>query len=270
MDLDLERGLMAFDVVKSITRLRERIEVLEASPPIDPARLDALEARIAALEGEPEPEPPDLSLLWSADSRSDWDALLDEDGTITDTPEGLRFQVGASADRVRCEVQSHQSEHGGSDIPSERVYEWDLYIPSNTRLSADRPDGYNTIAQFHTDEHCYTGGVGLRAGSDEIVLRVKGGAMVDPSGACEQEYEEQFPFGQIRRDTWHRVRIHTKWHPWGGFSIAYLDGVKGAEERNVPTCGDGATHQKFRLGWYIPYVPSGGVEMTVRNVRVYG
>ena len=236
------------DVGRANRKLKKLLDVVEPTPP-------------------PEPTDPFAGLRQIADlsTKSDWHHVLIEDGAITDTGHGIRFNVPLDVDRrVRCELQFARSTQ---PIPGENGYEWELYVPQTCVLDPNQrgKSGGAAIMQTHTDVDSahgggYSGGMALRENGD-LVWRVTGN-----KAAGE---DEVFVLGKVERDRWYKIQARAVWRENTGGSVeAWLDGKKVYDVPNIVTCPDGATDQKFRLGWYAD--PCHGLDMTVRNVKVYG
>jgi hypothetical protein len=232
-----------------------------------------------------------MSLKWQMNSVQDWDAVLIEGApgaSITNKVGYVEYNMptpsSASGDRV--ETQSHQLTHGGMapGTPGDTCYyEWEFYIPSSVVFSAADNDGYNTINQFHGNQNAgYTGGFGIMRTTDQIRVRVEGGLRLDSNNYQD---EREIVVGTASRNTWHKIGYHVRWdmrtraqNPTG-FARPYLDGVLSPAvaadpsiATNIPTMGNapgGTDAVMFRCGWYPQIVPASGLNMRVRNVKVY-
>lgn len=238
---------------------------------------DEWKARALACEGtdlEPEPEPQPQPTTawknkWALATVAAWDAKLIESytGSITDTSNGIRFQVAGPASKPggRVELQSHRPEHGGAPIPSEQAYEWEFLIPGHVQLSSGRSDDNNTICQIHGNNNAkYTGGISVRP-NGEVVLRNSGGRYLGPGNTYE--FMRAITFGTFQRDRWHKVRIEADWQQTKtGYIRARLDNGQWFGVENAATASEIADSQMFRLGFYPADVPgASGLEMLARN-----
>ena len=247
--------------------------------------LVAVRAELAACqepppEPEPEPESPfaDLTVRpWRPTSRDDWSQALIEDGSIIDLPDGVvEFKVpgGGKTDQRRCELQAHRDSDGGSDIPGEIAYEYELLIPPSSVLPTSRADGWTSISQKHTNQPCFTGAFQIHK-DGYLGVTVKGGKTSNFSGSCDQAYEEDFILSDpITYGRWFLIQERYRWHESDGSCEIWIDGTQRLDLHGVPTCGvhndpqHPATRQKFRLGPY-GFVYPGEFTMQIRNVRVY-
>lgn len=252
-------------------------------------RDDALQ-RLAECMGEeptPDPEPPPttgdpfagLTLLRDLSKLGDWNVgyVAGSEGTITQTAEGIHFKAPPSTDQLRLEIQAH----GDQPIPGEYGYEWEVKLPTGY-VYGDASSRTVNICQWHANIPCYTGGLRVqspRPGETiKLGTRIKGGHTSSWSGSCDQAYDESFWFSAlVPRDRWVRIQARVLWHESDGWMKVWQDDVNVFSIAGVPTAGlhdqvppgddDGATAQKYRLGFYGRPMPDGG-EMTVRNARV--
>lgn len=221
---------------------------------------------LAACEAKLPPDPPPTT-GWkqrkTLAKRADWKAVLIENfkgATITDRQGGgLDFwipnaqSVGGSS---RVEVQDAPLGTEGEEL----AYEWTFRIPKLTVLSTTA-DKENLIQQGHGNQQAgFTSGVAIMQPDERIKVKVKGGHETSTAGSHRYEYEDEFYFGQVKRDTWHRVRLEVLWHRSAGYFTASLDGGEQVGKLNVPTWplgdkdGNPTEHIMGRLGWY----PSAG------------
>jgi hypothetical protein len=219
------------------------------------------------------PIPANFKLLRKATKVSDWDAVLIEkyNGSITDTPLGIRYWVPGPSNEGfgRVETQMHKQ-----DIPSnsgEAVYKWKAMVPSKIALPVDS-DGYTTFSQHHGNNQAgYTGGTGLML-NGELHARFEGGKRLDNNN---YESEIELNVGKFSRDVFHEIAIHVLWDESQlnqnpkGFAEVYLDGVKRAEVHNVPTMGPQADIVMMRVGWYPSSVGPTGLELYVSDYEIW-
>jgi hypothetical protein len=225
-----------------------------------------------------------LPLIKRLNKTSDWDSVLTEapGSSITNQPDGS-IRIWQPDDGERTELQVHKPADGG--VPShgyEAFYTWEFKISPSTQLYS----GHNTISQFHGNNNAgYTGGMVVAEDRppEKLRLRVKGGEQLSTSGSHRYEYESDrgdyaVPDAQLtttafQRGVWNKVEYHVLWtDKWNGFAKMRFNGGPWFGVDNVPTASDIADVQMFRVGWYpgSDNVPSGGLEMFVRNVAVYG
>jgi hypothetical protein len=231
---------------------------------------------------DPDPDPtPDpvteLPLLKTFSKVEDWSAKLIEgtsSGKITNEPDGtIRFYAGSGpVERVELQMTGAVGA-----IPSERIYDWSLYVPSSVALSNN--DWYHTLAQFHGNNQAgYTGGVGVTPqgkdpkgeGVERLMLRILGGKVTDPSGNRSYEYEKDIPLVPFKRNTWHHVRYHVRWSKVkDGFAKLWIDGQQLVDISAIPTASDWASGQMIRCGWY-PQSDTTNYDMKIKDYKVYG
>lgn len=287
-DARLDAGVASFGrLTDEIALARGELTSLRSDLARQSGRIDTalgsiagLTARVEALEGVPPDPPPDATwtLLRSLDSASDWKAKLIEGFTgasITDTAEGIRFWIPSaqSVGSGRCELQEAPLGVEGDEL----AYEWSFRIPKATVLSTTA-DKENLIQQGHGNQRAgFTQGTSIDQATEQIKVKVKGGRETSTAGSHRYAYENEFVFGQVKRDTWHIVRIEVLWHRSKGYMRARLDGGLWSGVGDAPTWplgdADGVPTENimFRLGWY----PSAGrsygpMEMLVSGLRVYG
>lgn len=267
-----------------------RIANLDAAGGYTSERVDALEARVAALEvPTPPPSPPTAKwkTIWTPQEARSWDGLLaatlngqplggrddDHEGNIADVVVGtLRFTAGregSGGGSFHTEVQA-LSGPGGIRRGGIAAYQWAFNIAGRTKLPILSGGRATLIHQSHANEQTGFGG-GLRLGPDgRLELHVRGGDITAPSGSQHREYEKDFVFDglTIERDRWYVVRREVRWDAVDGFSRCWVDGTLYHEVEDVPTFPtEKATASMFRLGFYAQPGPS-VLDMSVRDVQV--
>lgn len=249
-------------------------------------RLTAAEQRIAALEAPtppPVPPDPDLPLVATLDRVSKWSAadISAPGASITDQPDGS-IRLYQPSNGERCELTAYRPQDGAMlSRGSEALYAWEVMIPTLGPLTTFA--GSIVCQQHGNNQAGYTGGIDLVTASNRLLLRVKGGRQISTGGSHRYEYESDrgahaaapgaLEFGTLVRGQWHRIEAHYRWSDeWDGFARARLDGGPWAGVENVPTASEVSSLQMTRVGWYPRdgEVRPGGIEMFVRNFRVYG
>lgn len=237
------------------------------------------------IEKAPDPDPPPydphqgMGLYRSLDTVSDWDSNVTAapGATVTnvvkDGQQAIRFYKPNGGERNELQVYDERlNPH------SEALYEWEVFVPNNIVLDDDD----FTICQQHGNNQAgYTGGIKISTepNGEEACVSVKGGKRLSASGSQRYEYElngkgdgaVQGPdrFGQIKRDTWHKVSYHCLWRTdWTGFVRCQLDNGPVLEVKDVPTASEVADVQMFRLGWYSSGYPK-PLDMYVRKASIW-
>ena len=209
---------------------------------------------------------------------ADWDEVIGPTPTTTadadaedDSTNGADIRIyylDEETERVRMEIQAHGTPPaaGSQPIPGEYVYQYEMYIPSSCDIDEDQQGltGGATVMQTHTDVTGpegggYSGGHALNS-DDELLVRV--------TGNKSQGEDEVFTIGTITRDEWFWVVERVYWdEDTDGWIKVWFNGELTVDESSIVTCPDGATKQKFRLGWYAD--PCNGLDMYVRNAKIY-
>lgn len=218
----------------------------------------------------------ELPLIKAFPKVENWNSRLIEGtttGRITNESDGsIRFYAG-NGPIERVEVQATGSV---GLIPSERIYDWSLYVPKSVVLSNN--DWYHTLAQTHGNNQAgYTGGVGVTPagkdpkgeGKERLMLRLAGGKVTNPAGNRSYEYENDIPLIPFTRDSWINVRYHVRWSKLkDGFAKFYVNGQQLVNISNIPTASEWASGQMIRCGWY-PQTQA-TYDMKIKNYKVYG
>lgn len=229
----------------------------------------------------------DATLCDTANGKPQHDTYGDWTGTIDDTALADGNAIALIADgplkkRSRTELSAYRPDNGGAPVPGDALYEWEVMIPSWVDLSGmeRKGSGWATINQFHADQSCYGGGICLDPRNDDLYHRIEGGPILRDDGSCEHEYEQAHKIGRLVRDEFNRIRVEARWTAENdGYALSIVMGREREPNscmvvHDVPTQGGAGAGQKaaskvmFRLGWYPPFVPSTGLAMYVRNVRV--
>lgn len=246
----------------------------------------ALEACQAKLPPPPPPPPPSPSptdgmrVVFAPQGPADWKARLVERYVggfeLVDGWTEVWGSGPASLPGGRIELQD--TGRGGAAPGTERYYEMEFYLAAGIALIGRPGEGFVTFNQFHGNDALdpqelgagYTGGLALIAGTDKLVARVRGGKRLSTAGSHGYASEHEFEFGQLKRDTVHRIGWHCRWsHSGDGFVRAYLDGKLGGKVEGVATMSEVANNQMFRVGAYPHGIAASGLLFRYRNVRVW-
>jgi hypothetical protein len=111
----------------------------------------------------------------------------------------------------------------------------------------------------------YTGGLRVNT-SDEFVWFIEGGERIDNDNYSS---ELERTIGTCVRDQWHKIGYHVLWSKTAGWAIMYLDDVKVDVIFGAPTMAEESSVVMFRCGWYPATIPSSGLDLRVRNIKIY-